>query len=75
MSEVPFIDQDIPIGTKYICRNKQKICEVVDIHKTYNHAGDLVRTRYVVSHWFTGQFVINRDVVKVTIQKALVAAS
>ena len=61
---------DIQIGTQYTNRKKQ-ICTVSDIWKTYNSAGDLVQARYVVTHQFMGQTVTERDVLAITIQRAL----
>lgn len=73
MTKAPFIDQDIPIGTKWILRRPRytRDYEVIDIHKTYNHAGDLIKTRYVCK----SELSIDYDVVKVTIQKALMQRS
>ena len=58
------------IGTTYLDRNK-RLCTVVDVWQTYNVAGDLVQTRYVCSHEFCGQTVTERDVLAITIQKAI----
>lgn len=70
MTKAPFINQDIPIGTKYF-DHKNRECEVIDIYKIYNAANKLVKTRYIVCISFAGQIIGNRDVVKFTIQKAL----
>lgn len=60
------------IGTKFKTRGKrQDICEVVDVLKTYNSAGELVSVRYVATHDFMGQKVTNRDVVATTIAMGL----
>jgi hypothetical protein len=60
------------IGTKYKTRGKApRLCEVVDILKTYNLAGELVKTRYVSTHDFMGQKVTDYDVVKTTISIGL----
>ena len=66
---------DYPIGTKYyLKRGKMEIvCTVIDIHKTYNAAGELVKTRYVSTYKFCGQLVTESDVVAVTIAKGLVS--
>lgn len=62
------------IGTKYKTRGKHpKICTVVDVLKTYNGAGELVKLRYVSEHDFCGQMVTDSDVVIVTIQRGLIA--
>jgi hypothetical protein len=59
---------EYPIGTKYKTRGKApRLCEVVDILKTYNSKGELVKTRYVATHSFMGQTVTDYDVVKTTI--------
>jgi hypothetical protein len=63
---------DYPIGTKYKTRGKApRLCEVVDILKTYNLAGELVKTRYVAVHDFMSQKVTDYDVVKTTISMGL----
>ena len=65
--------QDIALGTQFIrSRGKQKnnrVETVVDILKTYNNAGELVRTRYAASHDFLGQTIIDTDIVSTTILK------
>lgn len=64
---------DIKIGTKFKTRgNAPKLCTVVDILKTYNAKGELVRTRYVATHELLGQIVTDRDVVETTIRMGLV---
>jgi hypothetical protein len=55
------------IGTKYNPRGKHYQCTVVDILKTYNSAGELVRIRYVSTHTFLGQTVMDTDVCETTI--------
>lgn len=63
---------NIEIGTVYTDTSKRKdVCTVVDIHKTYNNAGELVKTRYVATHLFCGQLVYDYDVVATTIQRSL----
>jgi hypothetical protein len=65
--------EDIAIGTKYVARGKRKdVCTVIDIHKTYNNAGELVKTRYVSEHNFLGQKVTDHDVVATTIKIGLI---
>lgn len=66
-----------PIGTKFY-RNRPGIktpqeCTVVDILKTYNFTGDLVKIRYVATHMFCGQIVRDDDVVDTTIAHNLIA--
>ena len=56
------------IGTQYLSRGKHpRLCEVVDILKTYNSKDELVHTRYVAQHGLAGQYDIERDVVAATI--------
>lgn len=65
--------QTFPIGTQFKTRGKvSRLCTVVDILKTYNNAGELVSIRYVCSHVFLGQTVLDRDVVHTTIQMGLI---
>lgn len=70
MTEIPLAECDIPIGTKYMDR-KGRECTVIDVYKTFNMTNTLIRTRYVVQYLFAGMWLKDRDVVKVTIQKAL----
>ena len=59
---------DHPIGTKFKTRGKcPRECTVTDILKTYNHAGDLVSTRYVATHEFMGRAVAEHDICATTI--------
>lgn len=63
------------IGDKFYSTGKIKnVCTVTDIHKTYNNAGELVKTRYVATHDFCGQQVSDYDVCIVTIQRNAIAA-
>ena len=49
------------IGTQYKTRDKRKnLCTVTDIHRTFNHNGDLVKTSYVSTHEFMGQTITCR---------------
>lgn len=73
MTKALFIDQDIPLGTKYIDRRGRE-CKVVDIYKTYNAVNELIQTRYAVEYLWAGVILKDRDVVKVTIQRALMSA-
>lgn len=60
------------IGQKYISRGKAKHeCEIIDIHKTYNYKGELVKIRYVSAHKLLGQTVVDYDVVEASITRAL----
>ncbi len=61
-----------PIGTKFKTRGKHShVCTVTDIHKTYNVAGELVKTVYVATHEFCGQQLIERDICRTTISMGL----
>lgn len=64
------------IGTKYtpVGRNGQQ-CTVVDILKTFNSAGELVRIRYVATHQFCGQTITDSDVCAATIARGLINRS
>lgn len=56
------------IGTKYKTRGKSpRSCTVVDIYKTYNSKGELVKISYISEHMFLGQIVTDRDVNETTI--------
>lgn len=57
----------IPIGLKY-----PKKCTVIDIWKTYNHKGELVKVVYVAEHEFLGQKIKDYDVVDTTIARGLI---
>lgn len=60
------------IGTRYKTRDKHpRECTVVDIHKTFNMAGELVKIRYVATHNFAGQVLTDNDVVETTIARGL----
>ena len=61
-----------PVGTKYTPKRKHsQECTIVDIHKTYNLAGELVKLRYVATHEFCGQTVMDTDVISTTIARAI----
>ena len=64
---------EYPIGTQFKTRGKApRLCTVTDILKTYNSAGELVKTRYVAQHDFMGQKVNDYDVVATTIAMGLI---
>lgn len=57
-----------PIGTKFLSSGKHKrLCEIEDIYKTYNEAGELVKVRYVASYEFLGRRILDHDVNDVTV--------
>ena len=66
------MDRKYKIGQKYISRGKAKHeCEIIDIYKTYNYKGELVKIRYVAAHKLLGQTVVDYDVVETSITMAL----
>ena len=61
------------IGTQYKTRDKRKdLCTVTDIHRTFNHNGDLVKTSYVSTHEFMGQTITCYDVPATAIARGLI---
>ena len=61
------------IGTQYYTRGKHpRLCTIIDILKTYNSKGELVKTRYMSSHMFLGQVVIDHDVPQASVALGLV---
>jgi len=73
MIKAPFQGRDVPIGTKFTIKRPEykRNMEVIDIYKTYNNSGDLVKTSYVCK----GELSTDYDVCKVTIQHALMEQS
>lgn len=68
---------EFPIGTQFResrHNGHARICTVIDILRTYNNAGVLVRTRYVATHEFAGQIVTDQTVDRVTIAKGRIIA-
>lgn len=56
------------IGQTFTTRGKSpRECTVIDILRTYNSAGEMVRLRYVATHTFMGQTVTDSDVCETTI--------
>lgn len=61
------------VGQQYKTMGKNpRVCTVVDIHKTYNLAGEMVKLRYVSQHEFCGQVMIDSDVVETTITRGFI---
>lgn len=61
------------IGTQFKTRGKvSRLCTVIDVLYTFNSRGELVSIRYVASHEFMGQTVLDRDVVATTIAMGLI---
>ena len=64
-----------PIGTQYMpMRKNSYVCTIIDIHKTYNNKGDLVKTTYVATHEFCGQTITESDVNETTIARGIMKA-
>lgn len=64
------------IGTQFTSRGKSpRLCTVVDIYTTINHAGEVVKVLYVATHEFMGQTITDREVPEVTISMGLVKAA
>ena len=62
-----------PIGTKFKTNGKNpKYCEVIDIHYTYNSKIELIDIKYVASHEFCGQIVIEKNIPQITIDMGLI---
>lgn len=55
------------IGYKFINKRTKEEEEVVDIYTTTNSKNQIISIRYVCSHKFMGQDVINSDVCESTI--------
>lgn len=67
------MQDEFPIGTQFKTRGKHpKLCTVVDVWKTYDSKGELVRVRYVATHEAMGQTVTDRDVPRTTVAMGLV---
>ena len=61
--------EDIKIGTKFLSSGKNKrVCEVVDILRTYNSKKELIKTTYIEQHDFCGQ-TLRSEVVAVSVQR------
>ena len=56
------------LGKQFKTRGKHpRLCTVVDVHKTYDKNGELVKTRYVSQHEFLGQTVTTYNIPDITI--------
>jgi hypothetical protein len=58
---------------KHYARKHNNELTIIDIYKTYNSAGDLVKFTYVCSHEFLGQSVIDYDINETTIARSTFA--
>lgn len=56
--------EDIKIGTKFkpVGKKNPRVHTVVDVLKTYNLAGKLVKTRFLAEHVFMGQTITTEEV-------------
>ncbi len=63
------------IGTQFIRagRKAQHIETVTDYYVTRNLEGEIVKERYVSTHYLLGQPIIDTDVVAVTIARGLIS--
>lgn len=56
------------IGQRFKTRHRHpRECTVIDIWRTYDSAGELVKIRYVAVHECLGQVVTDHDVTETTI--------
>ncbi len=64
------------IGQEFIrpSRKHKYVETVTDILTTTNAAGEVINIRYVTSHLFCGQIILDRDVLDTTIARSLVEA-
>ena len=53
--------EQIKIGTRFLYGKSKMKAEVIDILKTYNQAGELVKTSYHCEHLFLGQPVKHEE--------------
>lgn len=64
------LQQRYEIGHQFTMRGKApQVCTVVDVLRTYNSAGELVKLRYVATHQFMGQTLTDSDVCDTTIAR------
>lgn len=67
-TKVDVLAQRWPIGTVFTRRGREpRECTGVDVLRTYNAAGELVRLRYVATHKFLGQTLRDEDVVDASV--------
>lgn len=61
------------LGTQFKTRGKHpRVMTVVDMWKTYNAQGELVRVRYVATYELMGQVVTDYDVPATTIAMGII---
>ena len=70
------LEQRFEIGTRFWSHGKHsKLCTVVDVLRTYNSAGELVRLRYVAEHMGPlGHTITDHDVLDTSIARRLADA-
>lgn len=62
-----------PVGTQFWSRGRHpRLCTVVDVHQTYNLAGEMVKLRYVATHELAGQTITDRDVPETAVAMGLI---
>jgi hypothetical protein len=62
------------IGQQFKTRGKSpRICTVIDVLKTYNSKGELVKIRYVATHEVLGQIVTDYEIPETTITMGLIS--
>ncbi len=67
-----FDKAEITIGTTFLSRGKYpKTCKVIDIYKTYNVSGNLIKTSYVATHELAGQIITETDISAATIIRGM----
>ncbi len=59
-----------PKGTKFVRMGQIRAQTVVDYHVTRNMAGEIVKARYLCSHKFAGQLVMDADITATSIARA-----
>lgn len=63
-------DARFSVGTVFQSSGRHpRLCTVIDILRTYNSAGQLVKVRYVAEHEVCGQMVRDSDVCDTTIAR------
>lgn len=64
------------IGQQFVTRgHAPRLCTVTEILRTYNSRGDLVKVRYVATHTFMGETLVDHDVVETTIAMGFIGGS
>lgn len=67
------IEPRFAIGTQFTPYNLKntRVHTIVDFLRTYNNAGELVKTCYETEHEFLGQTIRNRDVTETLIARSV----